>query len=342
MDALKAEIATKRKAIQGDTQGPSKYTRRGDLERLKAEREQEAREEAVKRIASQVSACVGSSRASTDSPLPDSAPESATTNPESSYNLSNEETIRRLRVKGQPIRLFGESDRERRLRLRALELIEERDQERQGGQNDFKKALEDVENVEKLMNKNVDDSSSIGKRKDENKDSLDVLDLDLLKTDPQKVYPIIYYALKRRLKEWEEWMDQRPEHIKRSTQGKLASATQRQSAEYLKPFFKMLRQRSMPDDMLPRVAEIVHHMQKRQYQRANDAYLRLSIGNAPWPIGVTMVGIHERSAREKISTDQVAHVLNDEVSRKYIQSLKRLLTFSQTKYPPDDVTQLMG
>ena len=42
--------------------------------------------------------------------------------------------------------------------------------------------------------------------------------------------------------------------------------------------------------MLHRLAEIVHHMQKRQYQRANDAYLRLSIGNAPWPIGVTMVG----------------------------------------------------
>ena len=73
----------------------------------------------------------------------------------------------------------------------------------------------------------------------------------------------------------------------------------------------------------------------------------------------TLPRIHERSAREKISTDQVAHVLNDEVSRKYIQSLKRLiapkttppldltdlprlLTFSQTKYPPDDVTQLMG
>ena len=60
------------------------------------------------------------------------------------------------------------------------------------------------------MNKNVDDSSSTGKRKDESKDSVDILDLDLLKTDPQKVYPIIYYALKRRLKEWEEWMDQRP------------------------------------------------------------------------------------------------------------------------------------
>jgi Prp18 domain len=42
--------------------------------------------------------------------------------------------------------------------------------------------------------------------------------------------------------------------------------------------------------MLARMAEVVHHMQKRQYQRANDSYLRLSIGNAPWPIGVTMVG----------------------------------------------------
>jgi hypothetical protein len=33
------------------------------------------------------------------------------------------------------------------------------------------------------------------------------------------------------------------EHIKRTTQGKLAAATQVQSAEYLKPLFKTLRQR---------------------------------------------------------------------------------------------------
>lgn len=66
-------------------------------------------------------------------------------------------------------------------------------------------------------------------------------------------------------------------------------------------------------------------MQMREYLRANDAYLRLSIGNAPWPIGVTMVGIHERSGREKIFSNNVAHVLNDETSRKYIQSLKRLV-----------------
>jgi pre-mRNA-splicing factor 18 len=246
-----------------------------------------------------------------------------------------------LRQKGQPIRLFAESDKERRLRLRALELIEERGTERQGGQNDFKKALEDVENVGREL-----DAKNKGGRKnlkDEVEQQVNgVLDLGLVKSDPDKLYPIIYYALKRTLKEWAEAMDERPEHIKRSTQGKLAAATQVQSAEYLKPLFKTLRSRSLPADVLLRMSEIVHYMQKRQYQRANESYLRLSIGNAPWPIGVTMVGIHERSAREKISSDQVAHVLNDEVSRKYIQSLKRLLTFSQTKYPPEDVSQLMG
>lgn len=70
-----------------------------------------------------------------------------------------------------------------------------------------------------------------------------VLDLGLVKSDPDKLYPIIYYALKRTLKEWAESMDERPENIKRSTQGKLAAATQVQSAEYLKPLFKTLRSR---------------------------------------------------------------------------------------------------
>ncbi len=53
--------------------------------------------------------------------------------------------------------------------------------------------------------------------------------------------------------------------------------------------------------------------------QANDAYLSMAIGNAPWPIGVTMVGIHARSGREKIFSQQIAHVLNDETQRKYIQ-----------------------
>jgi len=45
----------------------------------------------------------------------------------------------------------------------------------------------------------------------------------------------------------------------------------------------------------------------------------MAIGNAAWPIGVTMVGIHARTGREKIFARNVAHVLNDETQRKYIQ-----------------------
>ncbi|KAI0313173.1 Prp18-domain-containing protein [Amylostereum chailletii] len=351
MDALKAEIASKRKASDVGPARPNKYMRRGDIERMKEEEERKAREatraareeaerKPIKTAATSRSPSLTNNASphptalrSTESPHPDPG-EAAT------FNISNEETTRRLRAKGQPVRLFGESDRDRRLRLRALELIEERSHDRVGGQNDFRRALEDVETAEREMKASGGESKT--KRKGDVAGEGTVLDLGLVKSDPDKLYPLIYYALKRVLKEWEESMADRPDEVKRTTQGRLAAATQVQSAEYLKPLFRLLRSRTLPSDVLARMAEIVHHMQKRQYQRANDSYLRLSIGNAPWPIGVTMVGIHERSAREKISSDQVAHVLNDEVSRKYIQSLKRLLTFSQTKYPPDDVSQLMG
>ena len=52
---------------------------------------------------------------------------------------------------------------------------------------------------------------------------------------------------------------------------------------------------------------------------------------------MTSVGIHERSAREKIShvMNGAAHVMNNEATRKYLQALKRLLTFMQRAHPTD-------
>lgn len=46
--------------------------------------------------------------------------------------------------------------------------------------------------------------------------------------------------------------------------------------------------------------------------QANDIYLEMAIGNAPWPIGVTMVGIHARTGREKIFAQNVARILSEE------------------------------
>lgn len=48
MDALKAEVASKRKTIQDDSMTssrPNKYMRRGDIERLKEEQELKVRQE---------------------------------------------------------------------------------------------------------------------------------------------------------------------------------------------------------------------------------------------------------------------------------------------------------
>ena len=46
--------------------------------------------------------------------------------------------------------------------------------------------------------------------------------------------------------------------------------------------------------------------------QANDIYLEMAIGNAPWPIGVTMVGIHARTGREKIFAQNVARILSEQ------------------------------
>merc|ERR1712109_258290 len=74
---------------------------------------------------------------------------------------------------------------------------------------------------------------------------------------------------------------------------------------------------------------------RRDYILSHEAYMEMAVGNAPWPIGVTNAGIHARPARENIFSKNVAHVLNDETQRKFIQGLKRLLTKAQKYYPTD-------
>ncbi|CAH3179939.1 unnamed protein product [Porites lobata] len=103
-------------------------------------------------------------------------------------------------------------------------------------------------------------------------------------------------------------------------QAKLAGATQCQTESYLKPLLRKLKHKKTPRDILAFLTIIIMSLLEREYVKANDSYLQMAIGNAPWPIGVSMVGIHARTGREKIFSQNVAHVLNDETQRKYIQS----------------------
>lgn len=356
---LSAEIAkTKKrlestKALAAAAEGTTnkKYIRRGEVEKLQEQQyrerqllaEKERREKEEKRRQELASA---NEQDKNQTSTGDVSNEQNEEDDAPTFNIPAEEVVRRLRAKNQPIRLFAETDKARKLRLRALELMEERSE---GQRNDFMETLGqyetrlDLEALKRQAGEDVEDEAA-GRRKRKREEAgledTTLISIELLQKDPNKVYTLIYVYLKRLLKEWEQELRNQPDEIRRGNQGKLAAAMQKQSTEYIKPFLRQLKKKEVEPDVIARITEIIQFMQNREYVNANDAYLRLSIGNAPWPIGVTMVGIHERSSREKIYASSVAHVLNDEQARKWIQSIKRIMTFCQTKYPPPDNSQL--
>lgn len=145
------------------------------------------------------------------------------------------------------------------------------------------------------------------------------------------------------LTEWSRALAARAPAVQESHQGKQAASAYLQSRANMTPLFRKFESGQLEDGILTPMVEIVVAAQEKRYVDANDGYLRLSIGKAAWPIGVTMVGIHERSAREKLhESDNAAHIMSDEVTRKFLQSIKRCLSFAQTRWPPEDLMQLMG
>ena len=140
---------------------------------------------------------------------------------------------------------------------------------------------------------------------------------------------LIYIWCKKMLKAWEDELVMRDTEYLKSAQGKQDLGIQKQCEKYVKPLLKLLKKKDCNTEILDGLYLLVQYCLMKEYVRAHDKYLELAIGNAPWPIGVTMVGIHERSGRSRIFTSQVAHVMNDETQRKYLQSIKRLLTVCQ-------------
>jgi pre-mRNA-splicing factor 18 len=82
------------------------------------------------------------------------------------------------------------------------------------------------------------------------------------------------------LKEWEIALANRTEEVKSSYQGKAAYNSMIQARENLRPLFKKIEKADIDDSILDPVVEIIHAAQERRYVDANDGYLRLSIGKA--------------------------------------------------------------
>ncbi|RAL16983.1 mRNA splicing protein PRP18 [Aspergillus homomorphus CBS 101889] len=245
---------------------------------------------------------------------------------EGEEGLTAEELTTKLRALGEPILLFGETHKARVRRYRRLQLGQQQavatTQKEKWSEGPIPTTLELVPEVDMKIPATVP--------KDE--------------AGRMFLFRQLASYFNMVLSEWEAALANRDVSVKQSLQGRQAYNAMVQSRENMKPLFRKFEKKGDIDaGVLEHIVEIVHKAQLRRYVDANDAYLRLSIGKAAWPIGVTMVGIHERSAREKLHQgDQQAHILSDESTRKYLQSIKRCLSFAQTRWPPDDQLQIMG
>lgn len=149
-----------------------------------------------------------------------------------------------------------------------------------------------------------------------------------IRDDENKVYSQVRAYLKHLIFEWEADLKARDETPER------AFDILTETKQYLVPLLSLLRRRKLSPQIFPTLSTLCMYLQQRNYRNANNTYLKLSIGNAAWPIGVTAVGIHARSARERITGDnqsstQIAHIMSDETTRKWLTSVKRLITFCE-------------
>ncbi|KAL1875750.1 hypothetical protein VTK73DRAFT_9811 [Phialemonium thermophilum] len=230
-------------------------------------------------------------------------------------DVPDDELVVKLREMGEPAILFGESHAARLRRFRKLT-----------GQMVVYNAGPIPTTLAPVEEKDMKVSGTVPKPED--------------KAERKWLYRQLASYFNMVLREWEIALAK--EGNRDTFAGKAAYNAMVSSKETMKPLFRKFEKGTLDESILEAIVEIVKAAQERRYVDANDGYLRLSIGKAAWPIGVTMVGIHERSAREKLHNGERGHVMGDEVTRKFLQSIKRCLSFAQVRWPPEDLRQLMG
>jgi len=255
---------------------------------------------------------------------------------EEQEDIPDEELFTKLREMEEPIQLFGEIHAQRLRRyyrlknpVSSLMLIQEEGYTTPNPSDPIPTTLLPVPEVDMLIPSTIPPSSSRSGRL-------------LLARQMTSWLTLIFRA-------WSSALASRDPTVKITLSGQQATNSYAQALSHLTPLYRKLEKlpsnpSELPDDLLAPICKLIRLAQERRYVDANDEYLQVSIGKAAWPIGVTMVGIHERSAREKIGEQgkEKAHIMSDESTRKMLQSIKRCLSFAQTRWPPGDVGQLMG
>ena len=119
---------------------------------------------------------------------------------------------------------------------------------------------------------------------------------------------------------------------------------------HVQPLVELCETYRLNKEILKCLYHASHFAFSRDYVNATDHYMQVAIGNNPWPIGVTMVGVHERAGRSRIFTHVIKRKsvyicwfldhLNDDRQKKYLIGYKRLLTFLQIECPPKDLKKI--
>lgn len=256
--------------------------------------------------------------------------------------LERTEVIRRLRDRGEPILIFGESILSSFQRLREIEIHQP--EVNVGFRNDFQEAMDQVDQAYLNEILNTVPQPRSAKQMETNYlnsdeaiewEEIEEMAKTLGKVNKEHDMHVITLLFQHILRLWQNQVNSFSTNEKMSTKVKTNRIIFTQTKEYLKPLFRKLKNRTLPEDILESLVDIAKNLVNRNFIAASDSYLEMAIGNAPWPIGVTMVGIHARTGREKIFSKNVAHVMNDETQRKYIQGLKRLMTKCQEYFPTD-------
>ncbi|VDN02010.1 unnamed protein product [Thelazia callipaeda] len=345
MDILKTEIDRKRKQIQEVKPENKKYFKRGKL--LEKEEENYWKNHGSRQRNLSVNMTFshlitekeinGLLQGEKHSCEQNNKPES------SSDDLSRAEVIKRLRSRSQPITLFGETEQATLLRLRQLELEQAcfRPDMKEGWKNDFQSAMKEVDH--ELIEEVIKGKQHIASKHDVVMPNCGDTSWERIEAnarllgegdDPNRDCSVIHEFFLYILTRWGKALNAREESEKRSAEGKLAATMHKQTMDHLRPFLKNLEKRNVNADIREHLIKICRLIIiDRDYIQANNAYMEMAIGNAPWPVGVTRSGLHQRPGSAKAYVSNIAHVLNDETQRKYIQAFKRIMTRCQKYFP---------
>ena len=223
----------------------------------------------------------------------------------------SEKIKKKLRELKQPITMFGETDEEREERLAKYET--------DGIPELIKIESFEYPKIEEFVQKKkiflFENSESFPAKLKKEKDSFYV----------HKIFNLIL----------QHWENETKKASSTTREGKIFINRFKDTKRDISKFLNLLLEDSVPLNILTSCLKIVKYIQQKEYMKANDAYLALAIGNAPWPLGVTATGIHARSGRERIEKKNIKSIMNDDEQKQNLQAVKRLITYSQTIYPSD-------